>query len=296
MKFTKMEGCGNDYIYVDGGAYPMDPAKKPDLVRRLSDRHYGIGGDGVIFINPVPDGSADFEMEMWNADGTRSQMCGNGIRCVAKFVYDKGMTDKKSLRIVSAGSVKFLDLYTEKTGDGKETVRTVRVDMGAPILEAGRIPVDAAKTGASAETDETGRLVDAPICVRGGTYRMTCVSMGNPHAVMFVEDTEKFPLELTGPAFEHHEAFPERVNAEFVHVRNRSEVDMRVWERGTGETLACGTGACAVGVACVLNGLTEETVTVHLRGGDLEIRYDRDADRVYMTGPAVTVFEGEVKV
>ncbi len=282
MKFTKMEGCGNDYIYVDGAAEQIPYEKKPELVRRLSDRHFGIGGDGIIFINPSEE--ADFEMEMWNSDGTRGKMCGNGIRCVAKFVHDKGLTDKEKITVISAGSVKYLDLTVENG-----VVTGVRVDMGAPILEGKEIPVKV----------EGNPIVGAPITVKGKEYKMTCVSMGNPHAVVFPEeyrqDLSDLPIEQIGPGFEHHDLFPDRTNTEFVKVVDRKNVNMRVWERGAGETLACGTGACAVGVSCMLNGLTEDKITVHLLGGDLEIEWDREKNRVFMTGPAAFVFDGEVQ-
>jgi diaminopimelate epimerase len=276
MKFIKMHGCGNDYIYIDGNREKIPQEEKPDFVRRASDRHFGIGGDGVIFINPSDE--ADFEMEMYNADGSRAEMCGNGIRCVAKFVYDKGLTDKTDISVISAGKVKYLQLFLK---DGK--VDTVKVNMGAPELTPANIPVAA----------EGERVVDEPINVQSKEYKMTCVSMGNPHAVVFVEDVEHFPIEQIGPHFENHERFPNRTNTEFVKVLDRHTVQMRVWERGTGETLACGTGCCATAVACILNGLTDETVTVKLLGGELEITWDRDANLVYMTGPAATAFEGE---
>ena len=275
MRFTKMQGCGNDYVYVDGGAEQIPQEKKPGLVRLLSDRHFGVGSDGVIFINPSEE--SDFEMEMYNADGTRAEMCGNGIRCVGKFVYDKGLTDKTDITVISVGKIKYLTLLVK---EGK--VETVRVNMGAPELAAALVPVLCDKEQA----------VDEPIRVQGREYRMTCVSMGNPHAVVFVEDVEAFPIEEIGPYFENHERFPRRTNTEFVKVIDQNTVQMRVWERGTGETLACGTGACATVVACVLNGLTAETVRVKLLGGDLTVTWDREADMVYMTGPAVTVFEG----
>lgn len=277
MKFTKMQGCGNDYVYVDGGKEEIAAQEKPALVRRLSDRHFGIGGDGVIFINPSDE--ADFEMEMYNADGTRAEMCGNGIRCVGKFVYDRGLTDKTDITVISAGKVKYLTLFVR---DGK--VETVKVNMGKPELTASLVPVLCGKEQA----------VDEPIKVQGREYRMTCVSMGNPHAVVFVDDVESLDLEGIGPHFENHERFPKRTNTEFVKVIDKNTVQMRVWERGTGETLACGTGACATVAACVLNGLTEETVTVKLLGGDLTVTWDREADLIYMTGPAATVFEGEI--
>ena len=276
MKFTKMQGCGNDYIYINGFTEKIAQEKKPKLVRKISDRHFGIGGDGAIFINPSEE--ADFEMEMYNADGSRAEMCGNGIRCVAKYVYDKGMTDKEQVSIVSFGNVKYVDLYVE---DG--LVSSVKVNMGAPILDAEKVPVKSTKS----------QSVDEPITVNGKEYRMTCVSMGNPHAVIFMEDIAKFDIVSIGPLFENHEVFPNRTNTEFVEVVDRTHVNMRVWERGTGETLACGTGCCATVVACVLNGLTEDKVTVRVLGGEIEIQWDREANLVYMTGPAVIVFEGE---
>ena len=281
MKFTKMHGCGNDYIYVDGAKESIPQEKKPDVVKKLSDRHFGIGGDGVIFINPSTE--ADFEMEMYNMDGSRAEMCGNGIRCVAKFVYDKGLTDRTHISIVSAGKVKYLDLTTE---GGK--VSTVKVNMGAPILRAADIPVIADR--------EEEPVVGGDIEVDGKIYKMTCVSMGNPHAVVFMDDVEKLPIETIGPLFENHERFPKRTNTEFVKVIDKEHVEMRVWERGTGETLACGTGACATVVACILNGLTNDTVTVKLLGGSLRIQWDRQENLVYMTGPATTVFEGEIEI
>lgn len=279
MKFTKMHGCGNDYIYVDGASWQIPKEQKPELAKRLSDRHFGIGGDGVIFINPSRE--ADFEMEMYNMDGSRAEMCGNGIRCVAKFVYDKGLTDKTSISIISCGKIKYLDLFVE---DGK--VSTVKVNMGSPILKAADIPVISDKEEVIAESIE----------VNGKSYKMTCVSMGNPHAVIFMNEVSTLQLETIGPLFENHVRFPKRINTEFVKVLDEETVEMRVWERGTGETLACGTGACAVVAACVLNGLTKEQVTVKLLGGNLQIQWDRDANVVYMTGPAATVFEGEIQI
>ncbi len=277
MKFTKMHGCGNDYIYIDGAKEHIAQEEKPDFVRRVSDRHFGIGGDGVIFINPSDE--ADFEMEMYNADGSRAEMCGNGIRCVAKFVYDKGLTDKTDISVISCGKIKYLQLSLK---DNK--VDTVRVNMGAPELIAANVPVVCDKEQA----------VDEPITVQDTEYKMTCVSMGNPHAVVFMENVTDLEIEKIGPYFESHERFPKRTNTEFVKVIDRNTVQMRVWERGTGETLACGTGCCATVVACILNGLTDDTVTVKLLGGELEITWDREADLVYMTGPATTVFEGEI--
>ena len=277
MKFTKMHGCGNDYIYINGAVEIIPEEKKPDFVRRMSDRHFGIGGDGVIFINPSEE--ADFEMDMYNADGSRAEMCGNGIRCVAKYVYDKGLTDKTDISVISHGKIKSLHLTLQ---DGK--VETVRVNMGAPILEAAQIPVIC----------ERGQAVDEPILVQGKEYRMTCVSMGNPHAVVFVDDVAGMPLEKVGPYFENHERFPQRTNTEFVKILDRNTVEMRVWERGTGETLACGTGCCATVVACILNGLTEDRVLVKVLGGEIEIFWDREKNLVFMTGPATEVFEGKI--
>ena len=276
MKFTKMHGCGNDYVYVNG--FTEKVADKPKAVVALSDRHFGIGSDGVIFINPSQQ--ADFEMEMYNADGTRAEMCGNGIRCVGKYVYDHGMTDKTSITVESFGKVKYLDLTVE---NGK--VVKVKVNMGKPELTAKDLPVVSVHE----------QVIDEEIIVKGKSYRMTCVSMGNPHAVVFMDDVEHLAIEEIGPYFENHERFPNRTNTEFVQVIDDSHVKMRVWERGTGETLACGTGCCATAVACVLNRLTGAHVTVQVLGGEIEIYWDQKENLVYMTGPAVTVFEGETE-
>ncbi len=276
MKFTKMHGCGNDYIYINGLEEHVPQEEKPQMVKYLSDRHFGIGGDGVIFINPSEE--ADFEMEMYNADGSRAEMCGNGIRCVGKYVYDKGMTSQKQISIISYGKIKYLQLETE---EGK--VSTVRVNMGAPELSAKNIPV----------ISENEQVINEEISVSGQTFKMTCVSMGNPHAVIFVDDVSELDLEKIGPLFENHERFPKRINTEFVQIKDRSHVKMRVWERGTGETLACGTGCCAVATACILNGLTEEQAVVEVAGGELKIEWDREKNLIFMTGTAQTVFEGE---
>ena len=275
MKFTKMQGCGNDYVYVDGSRERIPQEEKPQLVRRLSDRHFGIGGDGVIFINPSDE--ADFEMEMYNADGTRAEMCGNGIRCVGKFVYDKGLTNKADISVISAGSVKYLGLVVK---EGK--VEQVKVNMGSPELKSALVPV----------ISENRQVIDEPICVQGKNYKMTCVSMGNPHAVVYLDDVDSLAIEEIGPYFENHERFPRRTNTEFVKVIDRNTVQMRVWERGTGETLACGTGACAVAVACVLNGLTEETVTVKLLGGDLVITWGQGGGSGLYDGSCGDGFRG----
>lgn len=279
MKFTKMHGCGNDYIYVN---CLEETVEHPEETAKLvSDRHFGIGADGLILI--CPSGKADFRMKMYNMDGSEGNMCGNGIRCVAKYVYDHGMTEKMQISVETNAGIKYLDLQVE---NGK--VKTVTVDMGMPVLKPEEIPV----------TAETGkeRLVDEPLLVDGKEYHITCVSMGNPHVVVFVEDTKAVEIEKTGPEFEHHGRFPDRINTEFIHVISRTEIDMRVWERGSGETLACGTGACASVFACILNGFTEDEVLVHLLGGDLKIRYDREKEHIFMTGPAVTVFEGEIAI
>lgn len=277
MKFTKMQGLGNDYVYVNCMEQMVEDAA--ETARRVSDRHFGIGSDGLILI--CPSDKADFEMRMYNADGSRGEMCGNGIRCVGKYVYDYGLTDKTSLSVETLGGIKHLFLEVE---GGK--VSLVKVDMGPAILEPEKIPV----------TAEGSRVVDEPLCVDGKTFRMTCVSMGNPHAVIYVDDVQGMDLEKTGPSFENHERFPNRINTEFAHVLDRNTVEMRVWERGSGETLACGTGACAVAVASILNGYMEDQVTVRLLGGDLKIEWDREANKVYMTGPAEVVFDGEIRL
>lgn len=278
LEFTKMQGCGNDYVYVNGFTQKVEPEKKKEVVTALSDRHFGIGSDGVIFINPSE--IADFEMEMYNADGSRAEMCGNGIRCVAKYVYDHGMTDKTDFTIESFGKVKQIAVMAKN-----KNAELIRVDMGEPVLEPPKIPV----------RSKMERVIDEPIEADGREFRMTCVSMGNPHAVIF-EDPDAIGLEKIGPVIENHKVFPNRTNTEFVKVLDRGNVRMRVWERGTGETLACGTGCCATGVACVLNGLTDRKITVHVLGGDIEIEWNEDDNHVYMTGPAATVFKGEVEI
>lgn len=293
VRFTKMEGCGNDYVYISGFDYPLDPAQKPEIVKRLSDRHFGIGGDGVIFINPSE--IADFEMEMWNADGTRGEMCGNGIRCVGKFVYDKGMTQNKEITVESFGKVKYLTLFTEETG-GKEAVTSVRVNMGEPILDAPGIPVVADVSPVVAESIHIPVEGIGDYGESGGDYEMTCVSMGNPHAVVYIDSTDDLQIETIGPLFENHSRFPNRTNTEFVQIIDPEHVKMRVWERGSGETLACGTGCCAVCVAGVLNGCTAPKLEVQVLGGSLLIEWDREENIVWMTGPATTVFEGTISV
>ena len=293
VRFTKMEGCGNDYVYISGFDYPIDAEKKPELVQKLSDRHFGIGGDGVIFINPSD--IADFEMEMWNADGTRGEMCGNGIRCVGKFVYDNGMTNEKEITVESFGKVKYLTLYTEEK-KGKETVTSVRVNMGEPILEAGDIPVVAGSSPVVAQKIHIPLEVIGNLEEYDGDYEMTCVSMGNPHAVVYIDSTDDLDIEKIGPLFENHKRFPNRTNTEFVEIVDREHVKMRVWERGSGETLACGTGCCAVCVAGVLNGFTAPQLEVRVLGGALLIEWDQEENLVWMTGPATTVFEGTISI
>lgn len=277
MKFTKMHGLGNDYVYVNCFEEKID--NPPAVARFVSDRHFGIGSDGLIMINLSK--TADFEMEMYNADGSRGEMCGNGIRCVAKYVYDYGLTDKTQISVETLGGIKYLDLAVE---DGK--VSLVKVDMGKPELEADLIPI----------ISEREQVIDEPIEVDGKEYHMTGVSMGNPHAVIYVDDVKGLDLEKIGPKFENHERFPKRINTEFVHCIDRQTVEMRVWERGSGETLACGTGACAVAVSSILNNLTDTQVTVKLLGGDLQIEWDREKDRVFMTGPATVVFDGVIDI
>ena len=277
MKFTKMEGCGNDYVYVNGFEEKIDNPNEVAIA--VSDRHFGIGSDGLIIINPSE--VADFKMCMYNADGSEGKMCGNGIRCVAKYVYDFNLTDKEVITVETLSGIKTLKLNVE---NGK--VKTVRVNMGAPILECDKVPVK--------YDDE--KMINKPVKVDGKTFNITCVSMGNPHAVTFINDTDNLEIEKIGPKFENNEIFPDKVNTEFIQIIDKNTVKMRVWERGSGETFACGTGACASVVASVLNGLTENKVTVKLLGGDLEIEYNQDENTVYMTGPARVVFTGEYDI
>ena len=304
MRFTKMHGLGNDYVYVNCMEEMVE--NPSETAKRVSDRHFGIGSDGLILI--CPSEKADFEMVMYNADGSRSEMCGNGIRCVAKYVYDYGLTDKTSISVETLGGIKYLELTVK---DGK--VSLVRVDMGRPELRANRIPIiceeedgecvldeDSVLGGVhvEAEGDDADRkqVIDEPVVVDGMEYHITGVSMGNPHAVVFLEDIEGLDIEKVGPMFENHERFPKRINTEFVRVIDREMIEMRVWERGSGETLACGTGACAAVVASILNGLAERRVTVKLLGGNLIVEWDQESGRVYMTGPAEVVFDGEIEL
>ncbi|MCI9564540.1 MAG: diaminopimelate epimerase [Eubacterium sp.] len=277
MEFTKMEGCGNDYVYVNGFTYKI---KNPNKVSEfVSNRNFGIGSDGLIMVNPSD--KADFRMNMYNADGSEGKMCGNGIRCVAKYVYDNKMTDKTTITVETLSGIKTLVLNVE---DGK--VKTVRVDMGSPILKAKDVPV----------ISEKEQVIDEPIMIDNKEYKITCVSMGNPHAITFIDDTDSLDIESIGPKFEKNEIFPDRINTEFIQIVDRNTIKMRVWERGSGETLACGTGACASVVACVLNNLTENKVTVKLLGGDLFIEYNMEENTVYMTGPARVSFVGNIDI
>ena len=274
MKFTKLHGCGNGYIYVN--LFEEKLENPAEMSVKVSDHHFGIGSDGLITIGTSD--IADFAMRIYNADGSEAEMCGNGIRCVGKYVYDHGLTDKTNISVESKAGIKYLTLNVE---NGK--VATVCVDMGEPILAPKDIPV----------TADGDMVIDEPISVGGTEWKMTCVSMGNPHAVVFVDDVKNFELEKYGPLFENHERFPKRTNTEFVHVISRTEADMRVWERGSAETWACGTGTCATVVACILKGYTDREVLVHLVGGDLQIRWDEETNHVFMTGPATEVFSGE---
>ena len=275
IKFTKMHGLGNDYVYID--AISQNIERKSELAQFVSNRNFGVGSDGLILIERST--VADFKMTMFNSDGSQAEMCGNGIRCVAKFVYDKKMTDKTTLKIETLAGIKILELDVEK-GE----VKKVRVDMGEPILEAEKIPV------ISTENPVKNLVLTA----KDKEFKFTCVSMGNPHAITIVEDTEKFDVKKYGEELEVDKTFPRRTNVEFVQIVDKNTIKMRVWERGAGETLACGTGACATAVACNLNGLTDRKVTIELLGGNLEIEWNKENNHVYMTGSATTVFEGEL--
>jgi diaminopimelate epimerase len=277
MKFTKMHGLGNDYIYVN--CFKEKVENPSEVSKVLSDRHFGVGSDGLVLI--LPSHIADFRMRMFNSDGSEAEMCGNAIRCVGKYVYDNGMTDRTVVTIETLAGIKELHM---QVNNGR--VKTVRVDMGEPILDPKMIPVDSKKD----------KIVAEPLIVGDETYSITCVSMGNPHAVTYVEKLDGFPVDKIGPLAETHPMFPKRTNVEFVRVLDKKTVSMRVWERGAGETLACGTGACAVLVSSVLNGLTERAATVKLLGGDLFIEWNEQDNHVYMTGPATKVFEGEVSL
>lgn len=299
MKFIKMHGAGNDYVYVDCTKEELKNAS--DIAIKVSDRHFGIGADGLILIKKSD--KADFFMEMYNADGSQGKMCGNGIRCVGKFVYDNGLTDKTTVNVDTLSGVKILELRLGE--DGK--VATVKVNMGAPILEAAEVPVDVnnlkdyspkpvvTMAGVTVNTP----VINETIVVEGKEYGITAVSMGNPHGIVYLDkdiDIKKFEIEKIGPHFESHKAFPERVNTEFIQVVDENNLNMRVWERGSGETFACGTGACASLVATVLNGMCKESATLHLLGGDLDITWDKQENTIYLEGPATTVFKGEIEI
>lgn len=277
MKFTKMQGCGNDYVYVNGFVYGIDNPE--ELAKKISNRNFSVGSDGLVIINPST--IADFKMSIYNADGSEAKMCGNGIRCVGKYVYDYKMTNKKVITVETESGIKRLDL---NVGDD-DKVESVRVNMGQPSVASAEIPVDIDKE----------QVIDESIKIGGKKFKITCVSMGNPHCVTFVDDVDNFEVEKFGPEFENNEIFPDRVNTEFVEVIDKNTIKMRVWERGSGETLACGTGASASVVAAYLNELTENAVTVKLLGGELIIEYDIEENCVYMTGPTVTSFEGEME-
>ncbi|MFG6383943.1 MAG: diaminopimelate epimerase [Lachnospiraceae bacterium] len=276
MKFTKMHGIGNDYVYVN--CLKEEVTHPEEIAKFVSDRHFGVGADGLILIKPSQ--TADFEMAMYNADGSRGEMCGNGIRCVAKYVYDYGLTNQTNISVETLAGMKYLDMTVE---NGK--VALVKVNMGAPEIEAAKIPV----------LTEEKQALNLPLEIEGKIYQATCISMGNPHCVIFMEeDIRNLNLEKIGPQFEHHSYFPKRINTEFVNILDKNTLRMRVWERGSGETLACGTGACAIAVAAILKNSVEHNVKVQLLGGDLQIAWEGDHAPVYMTGPAVTVFDGEV--
>lgn len=277
MKFTKMQGIGNDYIYVN--CFEEKVENPSELAVRLSDRHFGIGSDGIIFIEPSK--VADCKMNMYNADGSQGKMCGNGIRCVGKYVYERGIAKKEILQVETLSGIKTLHL---NIADGQ--VKTVEVNMGKPILKSADIPVLFSKD----------QVLNEPLTVGGKEYHITCVSMGNPHCVVFVENVDDLKLEEIGPLFENHPIFPDRVNTEFVQILDKDELKMRVWERGSGETLACGTGACAVACAAAWNRVTGRNVKIHLKGGDLLIRWDEQTGEIFMEGPAEFVFDGTVEI
>lgn len=294
MRFTKMHGAGNDYVYVDCTKTSIENARA--VAKFVSDRHFGIGSDGLILIKPSD--KADFFMEMYNSDGSRAQMCGNGIRCVAKYVYDYRLTDKKEIAIDTLAGIKYIQLKVDPATD---KVVSARVNMGSPVLRASEVPVRLA--GKDIEGITSHRIEDAVVSqtlnVAGRDYQVTCVSMGNPHCVVFMDDDfdmDNFRIEEIGPLFENHEVFPERTNTEFVKVIDKNNLLMRVWERGAGETLACGTGCCASLVAAVLNGFAEDEAVLHVLGGKLNISWNRKENTVYMEGPAVTVFDGDIDI
>lgn len=277
MKFTKMQGIGNDYIYIN--CFEEKVQNPSELSVKLSERHFGIGSDGIILIEPSE--KADCRMDIYNADGSQAMMCGNGIRCVGKYVYERGIAKKDVLKVDTMSGVKTLFLDVQ---DGK--VRSVKVDMGKPDFHTADIPVDYPKE----------QLIDESVAFGSEKYRITCVSMGNPHCVLFVDSVNGVEIEKIGPKLECDRIFPKRANIEFVQVLSKYEINMRVWERGSGETWACGTGACAAAVACAVNHKTGRSVTVHLKGGDLQIEWDEKTDTVRMRGPAEFVFDGTIEL
>ena len=279
MKFTKMHGIGNDFIVINNMNAELDKEDIEEMTIRLSDRRFGVGADGIILAEKSDH--SDFKMRIFNSDGSEPEMCGNGIRCFAKYVYEKKLTEKEIISIETKGGVKIISLIV-KGG----VVGAVEVDMGEPILKRGLIPV---------EGPQMDKVVNEEIEVQNTKYNATYVSMGNPHAVIFADNLDEVDLASIGPAIECHKIFPKKINVEFVRVVSRSEVMIRVWERGAGETLACGTGACAVVVAGVLNGKTDRKVLVHLPGGELQIEWQEDDNHVIMTGPSEFVFEGEIQ-
>ena len=280
MRFTKMEGCGNDYIYVD---ITKEPLRDPEAFAvKYSDRHFGIGSDGLITIGTSEN--ADFFMRIYNADGSEGTMCGNGVRCVAKYVYDHGMTDREEIAVETLGGIKIIRVTVE---DGK--VVSARVDMGVPSTAAADVPV----IFSDCDGKPAENVIGQPVRIADRDWEMTCISVGNPHAVVWCEDPDGLEIEKVGPQFDFHPMFPERVNTEFIRVIDRGHIQMRVWERGSGETIACGTGATASAYACMINGKCDDRVLVTLRGGELLIEYDRESGHLFMTGPAKTVFEGE---
>jgi diaminopimelate epimerase len=276
MKFTKMHGIGNDYIYINGFEEQLE--NPGELSIRLSDRHKGVGSDGLVII--LPSSKADFRMQMFNADGSEAEMCGNAARCIGKYVYEKGLTDKTELTLETLAGIKTLQLFL----DDRNNVVSVTVDMGKPVLEPEKIPT----------TLPGKQIVNFPVSFDGINYAITCVSMGNPHTVIFTENIANMDIEKIGKKIENAPIFPRRTNVEFIEVIDKSRIKMRVWERGSGETMACGTGACASVVAGVLNGLVSRKATVELLGGNLEIEWNENDEHVYLTGPAETVFEGEI--
>lgn len=287
LEFTKMQGIGNDYVYIDCTKKELENPEKISQI--VSDRHFGIGSDGLILI--LNSKVADFKMEIYNADGSQAEMCGNGIRCVAKFVYDKGLTEKTKLKIETLAGVKELELNVE---NGK--VKTVKVDMGEPILEAEKIPVYIDEKMKAEGITPTSVIKNLKLEAYNQNFIFTCVSMGNPHAITFIDDVEKFDVKKFGSVFEVAKAFPKKSNIEFVEIIDKENINMRVWERGSGETMACGTGSCASVVACILNNKTSNKVKVHLLGGELYIEWNKENNHIYMTGPAEIVFEGKIDI